>query len=266
MSVDLSGLIGANLPYLRRYARALSGNQRAGDHFAAATLEAIVTDAVPFDPNHGAKIALFQAFHHVWDATDKSPQDADDTLAARAQAHMTTLTPLSREALLLHTIESFPAEDVAKILGIDTNQATNLIDIAMSEMSKSIRGKVLVIEDEPIIAIDIRAIVTEMGHTVTNIARTRADAVTAAAAERPDLVLADIQLADNSSGVDAVNDILRDGDIPVVFITAFPERLLTGERPEPAFLITKPYSDEQVQSAVSQAMFFASTETLMRQI
>ena len=73
----------------------------------------------------------------------------------------------------------------------------------------------------------------------------------------------DVILRDNSSGIDAVNDILGElGDRPVIFITAFPERLLTGERPEPAFLISKPYSEEQVSSAVSQAMFFSSTETL----
>ena len=79
----------------------------------------------------------------------------------------------------------------------------------------------------------------------------------------PDLILADIQLADNSSGIDAVNDLLAAlGDVPVVFITAFPDRLLTGERPEPAFLITKPFTQEQVRSAVSQAIFFSSTETM----
>jgi CheY-like chemotaxis protein len=110
---------------------------------------------------------------------------------------------------------------------------------------------------------DIVAIVEGMGHRVIDNARTRAEAVRMAAAERPDLILADIQLADNSSGVEAVNDILaRFGSIPVIFITAFPERLLTGERPEPAFLINKPYTEEQVRSAVSQAMFFSSTETL----
>ena len=60
-----------------------------------------------------------------------------------------------------------------------------------------------------------------------------------------------------------MNDILKQfDDIPVIFITAFPERLLTGDKPEPAFLITKPFSEEQVRSAVSQAMFFSSTETL----
>ncbi|MBC7134359.1 MAG: response regulator, partial [Oceanibaculum nanhaiense] len=114
-----------------------------------------------------------------------------------------------------------------------------------------------------IIAMDIQSIVQSMGHRVTGIARTREQAVALGRKERPNLVLADIQLADNSSGIDAVNDILAEmGDIPVIFITAFPERLLTGERPEPAFLISKPYLEEQVRSAVSQAMFFASTETL----
>jgi CheY-like chemotaxis protein len=120
-----------------------------------------------------------------------------------------------------------------------------------------------VIEDEAIIAMDIAAIVEGMGHRVTATARTHREAVRMASAEKPDLILADIQLADNSSGIDAVNEILAQfGDIPVIFITAFPERLLTGERPEPAFLINKPYTEEQVRSAVSQAMFFSSTDTL----
>jgi len=79
---------------------------------------------------------------------------------------------------------------------------------------------------------------------------------------KPDLILADIQLADNSSGIDAVNDLMGVMDVPVVFITAFPERLLTGEKHEPAFLISKPFKVEQVRSAVSQALFFSTTETL----
>ena len=74
--------------------------------------------------------------------------------------------------------------------------------------------------------------------------------------EGPGLVLADIQLADGSSGIDAVKDILKRFDVPVIFITAFPERLLTGERPEPTFLITKPFQPETVKAAISQALFF----------
>ena len=130
-------------------------------------------------------------------------------------------------------------------------------------MSKSVSGRVMIIEDEAIIAIDLEAIVSEMGHQITGVARTEEAAIKLAEAEKPDLILSDIHLADNSSGIDAVNRILaQHGDCPVIFITAYPERLLTGEGPEPAFLISKPYSEDQVRSAVSQAMFFASTETL----
>jgi CheY-like chemotaxis protein len=184
-------------------------------------------------------------------------------VAGRAQKRMEALTANTREALLLRSVEGFSINEVGKIMQVSSEEAAELVEIALREMEGALSGKVLVIEDEPIIAMDISGIVENMGHTVTGNARTRAEAVQMATSQRPDLVLADIQLADNSSGIDAVNDILAQfPDLPIVFITAFPERLLTGERPEPAFLISKPYSEEQIWSAVSQAMFFSSTETL----
>ena len=176
---------------------------------------------------------------------------------------MARLTPNSREALLLYTVEEFRLDEVAAVMQIDQAEAADLIDTARAEMRRAMAGRVMIIEDEAIIAMDISDIVVGAGHSITGIARTRVEAVALAIGNPPDLILADIQLADNSSGIDAVNDILAQfPHIPVVFITAFPERLLTGTRPEPAFLITKPFSEDQVQSAVSQAMFFASTETL----
>lgn len=262
MTADLAGAIVPNLPYLRRYARALTGGQQTGDRFAAATLEAILADPDGFD-RQDPKLALFRAFHLVWRSAGAPLGEPDSALSARAQRHMDRLTPNTREALLLNTIEGFPFAEIGRIMDVSPAEAEDLVEIALREMEASVAGKVMVIEDEPIIAMDISAIVTDLGHRVTGIARTRTEAVDLAAGERPDLILADIQLADNSSGIDAVNDILEQfEDLPVVFITAFPERLLTGERPEPAFLITKPYTEAQVQSAVSQAMFFASTETL----
>ncbi len=263
MSEDIAGTIGANLPYLRRYARALTGSQDSGDRYAAATLEAILEDTSPFE-NNDPKLALFHAFHLVWASAGAPLGEPDNRLSARAQDHMSTLTPNTREALLLHSIEGFRVEEIGTIMQVETEEAKELIDIAIREMETSVAGKVMIIEDEAIIAMDIRAIVEDMGHQITGIARTRTEAVELASTDKPDLILADIQLADNSSGIDAVNDILAQfgNELPVVFITAFPERLLTGERPEPAFLITKPYTESQVQSAVSQAMFFSSTETL----
>jgi two-component SAPR family response regulator len=165
--------------------------------------------------------------------------------------------------LLLHTIEEMSFDDVASVLDITSGESEKLVDIAYTEMAKSLAGRVMIIEDEAIIAMDLEAIVADMGHAVTGIARTADAAVKLFNSEKPHLIMSDIQLADGSSGIDAVNKIVADNpDTPVIFITAFPERLLTGEGPEPAFLISKPYTEEQVRSAVSQAMFFSSTETL----
>jgi CheY-like chemotaxis protein len=132
----------------------------------------------------------------------------------------------------------------------------------LAEIDRQTRTRVLIIEDEPLIAMDLAGIVQELGHEVAAVARTRTDAVEAALREKPGLVLADIQLADGSSGIDAVKDILAGFSLPVIFITAFPQRLLTGERPEPTFLLTKPFDPRTVKAAISQALFFNSTASI----
>ncbi|WP_265501206.1 response regulator [Paracoccus beibuensis] len=261
---DLAQNIGRELPFLRRYARALTGSQTAGDNYAAATLEAILSDRSVLDGEDDLRIALFKTFHAIWQSSGQPVEEAEMSVRERrAQDHLRGLTPNSREALLLRTIEELRTDQIARVMQIDAAEAEELVQIALNEMGSTLRGKVMVIEDEMIIAMDLKGIVQAMGHEVTGVARTHTAAIELAGKSRPDLILADIQLADGSSGVDAVNELLSSmGDIPVIFITAFPERLLTGDRPEPAFLISKPYSEEQVRSAVSQAMFFASTEGL----
>lgn len=263
---DISGPITQSLPFLRRYARALTGNQSTGDRYAAATLEAILADDSIFDTSISPRVALFRAFHLIWSSSGAPVADGDtNSLERRAQVHLTGLTKDSREALLLHTIEGFSLSELGQIMQIPPEHGGQLVQAALTEMEKSVCGAVMIIEDEAFIAMDIESIVTAMGHHVTGIARTHAEALRLGAGKRPDLILADIKLADNSSGIDAVRDLLASlGEIPVIFITAFPDRLLTGTRPEPTFLIGKPYVEEQVRSAVSQAMFFASTETLQR--
>lgn len=260
---SLSAEIGRNLPYLRRYGRALTGNQTSGDRFAAITLEALLEDISAMRVVPEPKVALFHAFHRIWTSAGSPLAEPDSNLSARAQAHMSKLTPNSREALLLNVIEGFTQEQIASIMEIDTDEVANFVNVAAHEMETSVAGSVLVIEDEAIIALDIVDIVRGIGHRVTGTARSHIDAVALAMNDQPDLILADIQLADRSSGIEAVNEILAHfPNTLVIFITAFPERLLTGNRPEPAFLITKPFTEDQLRSAVGQAMFFASTETL----
>lgn len=247
------------LPFLRRYARALTGTQDSGDAFVVATLEAVLADAEALPAAENPRVGLYRLFHAIWssssgpkDATDLPP-DAEGT----AQARLQSLVPARRQALLLTALEGFTAEQAGAILGRTTEQVIDLAAEAMSDITRDIRTEVLIIEDETIIALDLAAIVEEMGHTVSHIAVTRKDAVSAARKHRPGLILADIQLADDSSGIDAVKDILGDGQVPAIFITAYPERLLTGERPEPTFLITKPFLPDSVKAAIGQALFFS---------
>ncbi len=263
ISQDFTTAISDALPFLRRYARALTGDQTTGDTYAAATLEAVLEDRSVVDDASTIKTGLFKVFHTLWNSSGAPISENETGLRVKAQEHLAKLTPNTREALLLNTIEEFNVPAIAEIMGIEQTEVDHLLSVARRDMEDAISGRVMIIEDEAIIAMDLENVVADIGHRVTGIARTRGEAVDLAGQDVPDLILADIQLADNSSGIDAVNDILaQQGDRPVIFITAFPERLLTGERPEPAFLISKPYTEDQVRSAVSQAMFFSSTETL----
>lgn len=260
----LSRIIADLLPFLRRYSRALTGSQSSGDRYAATTLEALLIDRSVFTRDFSHKTALFHTFHQIWSSSGAPIEEGEIGLKGRAQAHLKRLTPNTREALLLRTIEEFSPEEIAQIMDIELPEVDHLLRVAADEMRDAVSGRILIIEDEAIIALDLQSIVADMGHRVTGVARTHSEAVALFGAERPDMILSDIQLADGSSGIEAVNEILAAaGDVPVTFITAFPERLLTGERPEPAFVITKPYTEAQVRSAISQAMFFASTETLV---
>ncbi len=246
-----------HLPYLRRFSRALSGTQEGGDAYVVATLEALIADPSDFPSDMQPRHALYKVFLKLWSSTNSSVKALSVSGDRSAfERNLETLTPLTRQAFLLRTVEGFSIEEVALILGTTPANSAKLIDQAGREIAEQVTTSVMIIEDEPIIALDIEAMVEELGHEVTGIARTHKEAIALFKSRRPGLVLADIQLADGSSGLDAVNEILQEIDVPVIFITAYPERLLTGEKPEPAFLITKPFQPEAVRAAISQALFF----------
>ena len=257
---SLSARIAPHLPLLRRYARALTGSQRDGDARVAALLEAMIADPSSVDLGANARVGLYRIFQTMWSsrtaAVGPASGDASDRMLAD---RLGPLTPRARQALLLTALEGFTPSEAGMILGAGSEEVGALVAEARAALQQVPGARVLVVEDEPIIAMDIEALVTEIGHVVVDIADTRATAVEAALRHRPDLVLADIQLADGSSGIDAVREILNAFRVPVIFITAYPDRLLTGQRPEPTFLISKPFRTETVQTTIAQALFFRGT-------
>lgn len=263
--MSIATQIAPCLPYLRRFARSLCGNQDSGDAYVVHTLEAIIADPSSFPTDVEPKIAIYRAFVRVWNSINVNTlasgaqMEADAALTDR---RIEAITPRPRQAFLLVSVEGFTREEAAQILDCPVAHVTGFIDDAGREISAQMATEILIIEDEPIIAMDLETLVEGLGHKVYHVARTHKEALAAVRRERPGMILADIQLADGSSGLEAVNEILMSFQVPVIFITAYPERLLTGLRPEPTFLIAKPFQPDTVKATISQALFFDTKATM----
>ncbi|MEF3366425.1 response regulator [Methylocystis sp. 9N] len=254
--MSLSEELAPHLPYLRRFARALCGAQESGDAYVVATLEALISNPDAFPAETPPKVGLYRLFMKSWGAIPLNMSPRLDENVSAAQRNLSLLTPRSRQAFLLKTVEGFSLSDVAAILDMGEKDVDQLLSEAGREIAALVATDVLIIEDEALIAHDIKFIAEDLGHRVMGVARTHREAVELASKKRPGLILADVRLADGSSGLNAVNELLASFEAPVIFITAFPERLLTGERPEPAFLVSKPFRNETLKATISQALFF----------
>jgi DNA-directed RNA polymerase specialized sigma24 family protein len=245
-----------HLPYLRRYARALTGNQVSGDAYVAATLEALIDEPDLLEAPDLHRVTLFRLFSTIWNSI--SVNDAPEPLANEmaAERNLSQITPKPRQAFLLVSVEGFSEDNAARILDVDGPTLRQLLQESGRELAAQIATDVLIIEDEALIALDLQSLIENLGHKVIGVARTKTEALAIGQKCEVGLILADIQLADGSSGLDAVNDLLNTFEVPVIFITAYPERFLTGKRPEPAFLVSKPYRPSALSAMVSQVLFF----------
>ena len=241
-------------PYLRRYARALTGSQGAGDGLVQSMMEGLLAGTVRLTPDLPLRAGLYRALLAAWRPRSEGAGAPSGEFGA--DQRLQVLDPERRAALLLVAMEGFDPAEAAQILEITPTVLEARLTEAQAELEAELATDVLIIEDEPIIALDLTRLVRELGHRVVGAAATQNEAVALARETRPGLVLADIRLADGSIGMDAADEIRRGLDVPVIFITAFPEHLLTGEGPEPAFLITKPFREEAVKALIGQALFF----------
>jgi len=257
--MSLGSKVAQDLPFLRRYARALSGSQLAGDNYVRAALEAALADEEMKAALEEGRVGLYRVFNQVW-AAAQAPREPEMVPAgiddAPPRDQLQKITPLSRQALLLTTLEDFSSAEAGEILEREPAEVDELVRQAIAEIESETSASVLIIEDEPLISMQLEELVRSLGHEICGTAATRSQAKAIVEKEMPSLVLADIQLADGSSGLDAVDDILTLGDVPVIFITAYPERLLTGACREPTYLVTKPFREVSVRTAISQALFF----------
>ena len=254
--MSVSRAVGAQIPSLRRFARALTGSQKSGDAYVTETLQALLAEPSLISTEVEAKIGLYKLFLAMWTSVEVNQQDLTQPDLSAPDRNVQTISPGPRQAFLLTALEGFSVKDAARVMLISEEKCHRLIEEAGREIADQMACDVLIIEDEPLIALDVTEIATSMGHRVRHVARTHREAITAVGEHRLNLVLADIQLADGSSGMEAVEEILRSIDVPVVFITAYPERLLTGTKPEPTYVVEKPFRPDTLKALISQALFF----------
>ncbi len=231
------------LPYARRFARALTGSQEQGDAQVAEALSAVLAGETA---DGDARLALYAAIARRC----RGPRTSAEPGLPVAEG----LSGVQRQLLLLTSLEELTVEQAADVLGLPQEEAAIELAEARQHLLAATSTSVLIIEDEPIIAMDIEDLVRNCGHTVVGVAGTEAEAVEAAERHRPGLILADINLGPGGDGQQAVARIMRHHYAPVIFVTAYPERLLTGEAVEPAFVITKPFEPLALAIATYQAV------------
>ena len=232
------------LPYARRYARALSGSQPRGDLLVAESLRELMTAD---DRSVPPRLGLFAS------TTRRFNESRPTSGAGSPHAPTAGLSHAQRQLLLLTSLEELSVEQAASAIGMDESDARTHLLGAREQLRASAAADVLIIEDEPIIAMDIEELVQSCGHRVVGVAATETDAIRIAEATRPGLILADINLGAGGDGAHAISRITRHHPVPVIFVTAYPERLLTGEALEPAFVITKPFEPLTLAIATYQA-------------
>jgi len=250
---------------IRRYVSVLAGDAPTATVLAREAA-AVVRQCSDARDRTGTSVEMYRAVSRLWCSLGARSAEARSQIGARAtpeQRRIARMSPSAREAYLLTGMEGFTPREAATIVGVSEAEILTLAGKAKAETDPHDAARVLIIEDEFLIARDLEQIVLSLGHAVVGRARSRSAARDLVPSCKPDLVLADIQLADDSSGIDAVNDILQEvGGVPVIFITAFPARLIGAHRPAPTFMVGKPYDPREVRSAIAQVLYFGTKSSL----
>ncbi|MCF8257168.1 MAG: response regulator [Flavobacteriales bacterium] len=124
------------------------------------------------------------------------------------------------------------------------------------------KTSILVVEDEAIVAKDIQNSLKKLGYNVPSVENTGEDAIVAAGEHRPDMVLMDIMLKGQISGIEAAEQIRLRYEIPVIFLTAYADEstLNKAKVTEPYGYIIKPFKEIDLHTSIEMALYKHSKE------
>ena len=241
----LEALVGR----LRRYARASLGDRAQADACVARTLEVM--------PSNGATREV-DAYRILYQTLRQQPDVAcsdgrlDETALLTEALRTLALPP--RHALLLTSLEGLSLAEAAAVMRLSVAAIRDLRAAALATLRQRLVAAVLVVEDDPIQAEHIACLLTRLGHDVVDVVATAADAVAAAAATRPRVMIVDVELGDGRGGLDAVATARRAMKLQAIFVTGFADRVLQGGLDDASFLVTKPVDEARLRLAMAAAL------------
>lgn len=264
-----------HLPFLRRYARALTGSTERGDDLVTRGVEVAVMAPSRFglDKGEGARLSLYALLHLLFDedrvtaGQSDGPHEGQREGRPVASPHpieraLATLPEPLRRLYLLITLEELSLTEAAQVLHLTAAEAAASLKEARERVRTALTQRVLVVEDNPILAMEIGELVADMGHVVCGTAGNEQEALELLEAENPTLALLDVRLADGGSGVEIARQLRRKRSLRTIFVTAFDGDLEELGARHLGQIVRKPFTNEAIRAAISRAVFMPTPVAL----
>ena len=247
-------------PELRRYAFLLTGSPADGDDLVEACLRAAVRDPWQIRLAQPRR-SLYRLFHEANPVIPGEPCAASPAIpgsGARLLNRLMLLAQDERAVLVLRISLGFEEADVADILQLSADRVRTILTTTRQRLARADLAQVLIIEDDFLIASELSALVERMGPHVCGTAASYREALQAADACRPGLILADIQLRDGPfTGLEAAHAIAQNSNSRVIIVTAYPERVAHSSALVPFAVLTKPFDYDALGRTIDRSLMTA---------
>lgn len=242
-----------HLPFLRRYARALTGSTERGDRVVTNCLEIATADPERYGLDGNSRLPLYRLLNEL--TADLKPDFGDGAPVHPIEEALSSLPEMLRRVYLLISLESLSTADAAEILNVPHQRAIEAMNEAQERMRDRLVANILIVEDDAIIAFDLAETIRAMGHKVCGTAATTRQALDLAEDSRPTLALMDVRLAHGDSGIATAEQLRARRSLPIIFVTAYAEEIRRRGLDQLGPVIKKPFTRDQIEQAITQAVF-----------
>lgn len=236
---------------LRRFLRAINIDTVWAEEWLRLTYASPTTDeALSETSTASAKFQVFSDFYDYWNAQEDGEAEALPFTDDRLRRFVPNLPPKEDQILLLCDFVGFSLKEAASLLHVSVEDAETLLTDGRKLTRDLPPMSVLILEDHGLIAQDLSDIVGETGLSVIGVASNEADAIRIARQNWPDIIVTDQMLEDGDTGLQAIEKLRPDGEFAAIYVTAYPDEVLTGLDEEPAIIVAKPFKPEAIRAAL----------------